>query len=136
MTSPDLALQVAVRAALIGSPLVTLLVPADRIVDGWVTGLDFPCITIGEATTAGERMVLGRQHARVTLTLHVWTDEPGTEACKGIVGACWLELSRLDLPGAVDVVVDGSRVMRDPTRENTAHGTLGVTALLELEPLA
>ena len=134
--SVDLDFQVAVRAALIGSPLVTLLVPADRVVDGWVTGLDFPCITIGEAVTVGERIMLGRQHARVTLTLHVWTEEPGTEACKALVGACWRALADLDLPGAVDVVVDGSRVMRDPSRENTAHGTLSVTALLELEALA
>ena len=135
--SVDLAVQKAIRARLVASAEVTVLVPAASILDRHARPAPRPGIIIGDAQTVRDEG-LDRRRVRVFHDLHVWTREPSTEVGKRIMGAVAVALrGRLDLGDGLhcaDCRVTGTRVMRDPDGETT-HGVLGVEALaLEAAP--
>lgn len=129
--SAALAVQIAVRNRLLAASAVTVLVPADNIVDRHSRPPLDPCINLGEGQEAeGDR--IDRSDRRVFLDLHVWKKEPGLEGVKAVAGAIRAAVygSRLAASGYHfgDCRVS-SRYLRDPDGE-TAHGVVTVEALV------
>jgi len=131
---PTLALQTAVRTALINSPAVTALVPADHIRSGSTRPDKTPTIIMSNGNTAlhGHDYTAQRT-AWVYLDLHVWTLDAGEDAAKEIAGTVMAALDKASL--AIDggycdhFRVTGSRFPRDPDPAY-GHGVLSVEALI------
>ncbi|RGP37970.1 DUF3168 domain-containing protein [Pseudotabrizicola alkalilacus] len=135
MFEPSLALQTAIRSALIASPAVTALVPADRIRAGSSRPDYFPTIVLA----AGQTLFLGRASgsqlcARVILDLHVWALEDGADTARQIGGAVMQTL--IDPPQAEAFGIDqwdkpSVQWMRDPKPELTAcHGVMQLSGVV------
>ncbi|MDX0889761.1 DUF3168 domain-containing protein [Sinorhizobium medicae] len=133
MIEPTLALQTAIRTALVGNSAVTTLVPADHIRAG-STGPDkLPCIMMSDGnTTLHGHDYTAQRTAWVYLDLHIWTLDAGQDAAKEIAGAVMAALDR-PLPiegGECDHFrVTASRFPRDPDPAY-GHGVLSVEALI------
>lgn len=133
MIEPTLALQTAIRAALVGSPAVTALVPAGHIRSGSTRPDKTPAIIMSDGTTAlhGHDYTAQRT-AWVFMDLHIWTLNAGEDAAKEIAGAA---TSALDRPLSFDGCqcdhfrVTASRFPRDPDPA-FGHGVLSVEALI------
>ncbi|WP_299648572.1 DUF3168 domain-containing protein [uncultured Jannaschia sp.] len=135
--SADLAIQRALRARLVASPAVTALVPAASILDAHKRPAPRPGIILGDAQSVRVESI-ARNLETVTHTIHVWTEEPSTERCKGIAFAVRsaIEAARLDLGPdyhCADWDVTSARYLRDPDGV-TAHGVLTVEVLAERVP--
>lgn len=133
MTEPSLALQIAIRSALISSSAVLDLVPADHIVDHSARPEAFPAILIGDGQTMRADLTYSRRHIRVVSDLHVWTVEGGLAVAKEIVGTVEAALRSkpaLTSHRLVDFRLVGTRFLRDPAGEH-GHGVVTVEALLE-----
>jgi hypothetical protein len=134
MTEPSLALQRAIRNALITDAGVTALVPAASIFDGAARPEAFPCIIIGDGQTvlAGDHYDSWR-NVWTYADLHIWTEEAGLEAAKAIAGAVWDALGvELDVPGFLmsdGIHVTGTRYMRDPAQQH-GHAIVSVEAFM------
>ncbi|QFS82344.1 DUF3168 domain-containing protein [Roseivivax sp. THAF197b] len=134
MIDPTLAFRTAVRAALMGAPAVTALVPADRIRAGSTRPGDAACIVL-----AGEQIVFkgrasGEQFcASVYLDAHIWAPE-GADLAHQIGGAAMLAL--LDAPTSEEIHVDewtkpSIRYLRDPAPERAwTHGVIELEAAI------
>ncbi|WP_028030529.1 DUF3168 domain-containing protein [Gemmobacter nectariphilus] len=137
--SAELAVQVALRARLIGTPAVVALVPAAAILDTGQRPALFPAIILGESQAVDEGDSIARDRLRVYHTAHVWTRETSLQGVKRICGAirAAVAVGRLDLgPGfhCADLRVSSMRQMRDPDGE-TSHGVVTIEALVkELAP--
>lgn len=131
--SADLAVQVALRARLVGSAAVTALVPASAIVDAHERPVPAPRIVLGETQEVDPESSLDRSHLRIYHTVHVWVREPSTEGAKRIVGAIRTALrDRLVLSGGyhcADMRIAGSRILRDPGGDQS-HGVMTVDLLV------
>lgn len=133
MIEPTLALQTAIRAALIASPAVTDHVAPDLIRSGSTRPGNMPCIVMSGGSTAlrgdGYR---SQRLAEVFLDLHVWTQGDGEDRAKEIAFAVQSAL-------AGGVVIEGGSVeafritravySRDPD-PTFGHGILSVEALV------
>ncbi|MCF8483834.1 MAG: DUF3168 domain-containing protein [Rhodobacteraceae bacterium] len=135
MFEPSLALQTAIRAALIAAPAVTALVPADRIRAGASRPDLFPTIILAP----GQTLFLGRASggqlcARVVLDLHIWALEDGADTARAIGGAA--QQSLIDAPEAEGFGIDEwgkpqTQWMRDPKPELIAcHGVIQLSGVL------
>lgn len=83
MIEPSVALQTALRAALITDPAVTALVQPEYIRSGRADR--FPCVIMSGGSTEYLGRASGSQHlARVNLDLHVWAVEDGPDTAKAI----------------------------------------------------
>jgi hypothetical protein len=132
MIEPSLAVQIAVRSALIAVPAVTDAVVADHIFDRRVRPVDFPCIIIGDGNTALEPITLTRSHVRVFADLHIWTKEGGLETVKTIAGNVATALRvkpSIDGFHVVNWKVTGTRFLRDPAEEY-GHAITSIEVLL------
>jgi hypothetical protein len=132
MIEPSLAVQIAIRSALIASPAVTGLVPATSIFDRRTRPELFPCIIIGDGQTALEPITLARSHVRVFADLHIWTKEGGLETVKTIAGNASAALrAKPSIDGfhVVDWKVTGTRFLRDPADEY-GHAITSIEALV------
>ena len=132
--SADLAVQGALRARLVTSPAVAALVPPGAILDAHKRPAPRPGIVLGE-TQALRYESLSRRLETITHTIHIWTEEPSTEANKRIAFAVRgaIESARLDLAPnfhCADWDVVSTRHLRDPDGV-TAHGVLTVQVLVE-----
>lgn len=133
MFEPTLALQTAIRAALVGSPAVTDLVPADHIRSGSTRPDKTPAIIMSDGNTelAGHDYTAQRT-AWVYLDLHVWTLNAGEDVAKEIAGAV---AAALDKPLTFEGCdcdhfrVTASRFPRDPDPAY-GHGVLSLEALI------
>lgn len=131
--SADLAVQKAVRTALVQTAAVTSLVPAASILDTNQRPAPVPSIIIGEGMAMeGDR--IDRCDQRVFLDLHIWKKEVSTTGVKLIAGAirAAIDASRFGQTDGFhfgDVRVSRARFLRDPDGE-TAHGVVTVEALV------
>lgn len=133
MTEPSLALQIAIRAALVASPAVLDLVPADHIVDHSARPEAFPAIIVGDGQTLRADLTYSRRHVRVVADLHAWTIETGLASVKTIAGTIEAALRTkpaLNTHHLVDFRVTGIRFLRDPAGEH-GHAVVSIEALLE-----
>lgn len=133
MFEPTLALQTAIRAALISSPAVVALVPADHIRSGSTKPDKLPAIIMSDGNTslAGHDYASQRT-AMVYLDLHVWTLDAGQDAAREIAGTVTAALDKtLNFEGCD---CDHFRVVRSafPRDPDPAygHGVLSVEALI------
>ncbi|MDH6268269.1 hypothetical protein M2360_003674 [Rhizobium sp. SG_E_25_P2] len=133
MLEPTLALQTAIRAALIASPAVTALVPADHIRSGSTRPDKTPTIIM----SGGQTILHGHDYAAqraawVYLDLHVWTLNEGEQRAKEIAFAV---TQALDMPMTIQgglcdhFEVTGCVYPRDPDPAY-GHGVLSVEALI------
>lgn len=135
MIEPTVALQTAIRAALIASPAVADLVPADHIRAGSTRPDKLPAIIMANGMTEFLGNAAGGQYvARVFLDLHVWALEDGAETARAIGFAVCNVLK--DAPGATGFSFDewelpAVRWIRDPDpAQNLTHGVLTVECVM------
>ncbi|SOC92566.1 Protein of unknown function [Rhizobium sp. AN5] len=133
MIEPTLALQTAIRAALISNPAVSALVPADHIRAGGSRPDKTPCIIMSNGTTELHGQDYTAQRAAwVYKDLHIWTLDAGEDAAKVIAFAVTTALDKtITIEGGY---CDHFRITRavyprdpDPTY---GHGVLSVEALI------
>ena len=134
MFEPTLALQTAIRAALVASPAVTDLVTADHIRSGSTRPDKTPCVIMSDGNTALHgHDYTSQRTAWVYLDLHIWTLNAGQDAAKEIAGTVTAALDKRNLPiegGYCDHFrVTASRFPRDPDPAY-GHGVLSVEALV------
>lgn len=135
MIEPSLALQTAVRAALIASPDLVQHVAPERIRAGSIRPERMPAIVLAPARVD----LLGRASggqivAEVRAMLHIWTVEDGSERAQAVAGAVLAAL--IDAPPALGVQIDEWDRPQlawlpdpDPTRPH-AHGAVALRAVL------
>lgn len=133
MIEPTLALQTAIRTALVNTPDVVALVPADHIRAGSTRPEKTPCIIMSDGNTSlhGHDYTAQRT-AWVYLDLHIWTLDAGQDAVKKIAGTVTATLDKsLDFEGCDcdHFRVTASRFPRDPDPAY-GHGVLSVEALI------
>lgn len=139
MLEPTLALQTAVRAALIAAPAVVALVPADHIRAGGTRPDRFPTIVIagGQVQFLG-RGAGGQLVARVFLDLHIWAVEDGPDTAKAIGFAA---LNALTVPPDAAAMAQGFHLdewakpsilwLRDPQPDRAySHGVMSLEAVI------
>lgn len=133
--TPELAVQKALRARLIGSTEVVALVPAASILDRHARPNPDPSIIIGEGQSIDAGDTLARDVVRVIFDLHVWKREPSTTGAKAIAGAIRAAI-RSGKPSLdagfhlVDWRVSSARFLRDPDGE-TSHAVVTVEAVVQ-----
>lgn len=129
----QLETQKALRTALTYALDVEWLVPASAIFDTNARPSARPCIIIGEAETLNAGL-MAQDVFVVNHTLHVWTQEIGTEQNKRITGAIINSI-----PKVLDVGPDAhcgslsfvsARTLRDPDGESV-HGVLTLQMLVQ-----
>ncbi|MBY2941411.1 MULTISPECIES: DUF3168 domain-containing protein [Rhizobium] len=133
MFEPTLALQTAIRAALVNSPAVVDLVPVDHIRAGTTRPDKTPCVIMSDGnTTLHGHDYRSQRTAWVYLDLHIWTLDAGQDAAKEIAGTV---MAALDKPLKIEggdcdhFRVARSTFPRDPDPAY-GHGILSVEALI------
>jgi hypothetical protein len=133
MIEPTLALQTAIRTALVADPAVSALVPADHIRSGATRPDKTPCIIMSDGNTAnGGHDYSSQRTAWVYLDLHIWKLDAGQEAAKEIAGVVTAALDKpLNFEGCEcdHFRVTGSKFPRDPDPAY-GHGVLSVEAFI------
>ena len=133
MIEPTLALQTAIRGALIADATVTALVVADHIRAGTTRPDNLPAIIIADGVTQYLGHSSGKQYiARVLLDIHVWTIAGGLDQAKHIGFA--VRNALVHTPASADCSIDEFKLThavwpRDPDK-NYGHGVLSVEAVL------
>ena len=80
MMAPDLALQTAIRAALIAEPVIAEYVPADRIRAGMIRDEELPAIILAPARVEMlGRGSGGQVSARIRIMVNCWAVEDGSD---------------------------------------------------------
>lgn len=133
--SPEIALQKAIRARLLGSSELSGLVPAASIMDRNQRPIPSPSIIIGEGQSVDDGDSIKRNLTQVYADLHVWKKEPSTEGVKTIAGAIRTAIHSARLEPqegfhVADAYVRSTRVMRDPDGE-TSHAVVTVSAKVQ-----
>ncbi|MFO1104599.1 MAG: DUF3168 domain-containing protein [Amaricoccus sp.] len=132
--SAALALQIALRARLVGTPAVVALVPAACIIDRGDRPAAPACIVLGEAQEI-EDGGMTRRRVRVHHTLHVWRRETSLEGVTAIAGQvrAAVHAAPLDLPdqfACLGAWVSSVRTLRDPSG-TMGHAVVTVEAIVE-----
>lgn len=129
MGEPTLPLQAAIRARLLDSEAVMMLVPPDNVRDWTAAPPVSHSIVIGEGQS-----VFSDYHANAYFNLHIWVKEPGLRIAKEIADAAInaIDGQRWTVPGLFvsDMGVDGTRYLRDPAGE-FSHGIISVRAIVQ-----
>jgi hypothetical protein len=130
--SHNLALQKAIRGALVGRSALVALVPASAILDRNARPNPSPSIILGETQEAEGSAVKG-DHVKIYHTLHVWLEEP---SLVGVRRIGWeirqaIRAGRVALEGGFSLAgwSTTARYMRDPDGK-TSHGVVTVSALI------
>lgn len=131
--SASLAVQKAIRARLVSTVKITLMVPAANILDRNARPNPVPSIIIGEDQEI-EGGDIARRNVLVYSTLHVWVKETGTTGAKAIAGAIRRAISLAKTPVTdgfhfADCRVTSTRFLRDPDGEHS-HGVVTVETLV------
>ncbi|TAU48175.1 DUF3168 domain-containing protein [Rhizobium ruizarguesonis] len=133
MIEPTLALQTAIRGALVNAPDVVALVSPDNIRTGSTRPDEMPCIIMSDGNTALHgHDYTSQRTAWVYLDLHIWTLNAGQDAAKEIAGAVTAALDTpLNFEGCEcdHFRVTTSRFPRDPN-PLCGHGVLSVEAFI------
>lgn len=132
--SAALAVQIAIRARLVGASALTALVPSANILDRHERPAPDPAIILGQSQTVDEGDI-ARTVVRIWHTIHVWKREPSLEGCNAICG----EIRRALMPARLllsapfhcaDSYVADFRTFSDPDGV-TSHGVVTVNALVQ-----
>ncbi|MDE4557570.1 DUF3168 domain-containing protein [Sinorhizobium meliloti SM11] len=135
MLEPTLALQTAIRTAVVNAPGVMALLEDDpsRVRAGSTKPDKTPAIIMSDGNTALHgHDYTSQRTAWVYLDLHIWTLDAGEDAAKEIAGAV---TAALDKPMRIEggecdhFRITASRFPRDPT-PGYGHGVLSVEALI------
>lgn len=131
---PSVAVQIALRARLVGASAVVAIVPPAQILDAHKRPLGYPLIVLGEGQAVEDGGDLGRLRTRVYSDLHLWIAEPSFETAAALAGAVHraLHSPRLELAApfmCADCLVRGARFMRDPGGE-LSHVVMSVETLV------
>ncbi len=136
MNDASLAVQKALCARLIATPVVTALVPAENIGDQNARPAPSPSIVLGEDQVVETNLRIDRSVVRVISTIHIWKEEKSTVGVKAISGAIRRAIGRvrpLDLADADyacgDCRVTSTRFLRDPDGV-TSHGIVTIECLV------
>ncbi len=133
MIEPTLALQTAIRAALIAAPAVLALVPADHIRSGSTRPDKTPAIIMSDGRTELHGHDYTAQRAAWTsLELHVWTLDAGPDAAKEIAFAVQSALDKtMTIEGGFcdHFEVVRATFPRDPDPKY-GHAVLSIEALI------
>lgn len=136
MLDPALAFQIAVRTALVASPDILALVPADHIRAGSTRPDRLPSVILADAKTEFLGCAAGSQRlARVYLILHVWAQEDGADTARQI-GAAVYQALQFGPADTAEISVDDwqqPRViwLRDPKPElSLTHGVMTLEAVV------
>jgi len=133
MIEPTLALQKAIRAALIATPAVVASVPAGHIRSGSTRPDKTPAVIMSDGVTELHgRDYTAQRGAWVFMDLHIWDLQNGPDAAKSIAFAVQSALD--SMPVFDNCECDEFRITRivyprDPKPE-VGHGVLSVEALL------
>jgi len=135
MLEPTLALQTAVRAALVNSPDLTGIVPAKSIRSGSTRPDKLPSVILSGVATQNLGYAAGSQYvARCLLDLHVWAVDDGIDTAWQIGFAVCNALRDAPQPDgfAIDEWEKPSvRWMRDPDPEKSlCHGVVSLSAIV------
>lgn len=139
MYDPSLAVQKALRARFVATTAVTVLVPAQNILDRNQRPAPDPSIVLGEDQTVepGSEQLISRTLVRVYSTIHIWKREPSLTGVKTIAGAIRRAIGRvqpldIDDPdySCADCKIDSTRFIRDPDGE-TSHGIVVINSLIQ-----
>ncbi|MBK3745816.1 DUF3168 domain-containing protein [Paraburkholderia aspalathi] len=135
MIEPTLALQTAIRSALLASGNVTALVPANHIRSGSTRPDSLPCVILSGVSTQNLGHASGGQYlARCLIDLHVWAIDDGHDTAWQIGFAVCNALR--DAPEAADFGIDDWSVptvrwMRDPDPDKSyCHGVISLEAVV------
>jgi len=135
MIEPTLALQTAIRSALIASSSVIAFVPKDQIRSGSTRPDKLPTIIMSGGQTEFLGYAAGSQYiARVFLDLHIWALDDGADTAQGIGFAVCTALQTA--PNAIGFSFDDFsrpvvRWMRDPDPAlSYAHGVITLEAVI------
>ena len=136
MIEPSIALQTALRGALIGNPTVSNLVAPDNVRAGSTRPDKLPCVILANPQTVHLGRASGGAYlTRVFIDLHIWAVEDGADMARQIGGAAALAL--WDRPAADGIAIDtyerpGFIYMRDPNPELAyCHGVGTVEAVIQ-----
>lgn len=127
--SATLALQKAIRGAMIARPELLLLVPAAAILDRNARPNPRPSIIMGECQEVGGDLATGGD-VDIFADLHIWVEEPSTTICRLIGWEVKMALRyRVQLGGGFHLAGwdTTARFMRDPDGV-TSHGVVTVAA--------
>lgn len=135
MIEPTLALQTAVRSALIASPNLTALVPVNHIRSGSTRPDKLPCVVLrGIATNNLGHSYNGQFLARCLMDLHVWAIDDGRDTAWQIGFAVCNALR--DAPETDGFSIDEwefptVRWLRDPDPDvSYCHGVISLNAVV------
>ena len=132
MSTPELALQIAIRQRIIAA---NTGVPASNILDRNQQPIIDPSIIIGVGQTVDRDDSIKRDLFHVWKDLHVWKKEPGLGGVQAIAGAIRkaIHSDRLTLASpfhCVDAYVEDMRFLRDPDGE-TSHAVVTIKAIVQ-----
>lgn len=129
MIEPSLAVQKCIVSRLVAANVV----PFGNVFDRGGRPERFPCIIVGQASTAFPDYVEGFT-IETTADVHIWTEEADLASVKTITGAVrealWLGPWTIDGHLCINLRVQQARFMRDPDGIHS-HGVLTVTAILQ-----
>ncbi|QNQ63105.1 DUF3168 domain-containing protein [Brucella sp. 6810] len=135
MLEPTLALQTAVRTALINTPDLTALVEPRNIRSGSTRPDNLPCLILSGIASEHLGYAAGLQQvARVLLDLHIWALDDGIDTAWQIGFAACNCL--FDAPPTDGFAIDewhrpAVRWMRDPDPEKSlCHGVVSLEAII------
>lgn len=136
--TPEIEVQKAIRARLIGNPAIIAMVPASNVLDTHGRPSRLPAIIMGDSQSVDAGTSLRRTHTRVYHTLHLWARETSMESVKHLAALIHAEMrkGRLVLSGGLhcaDLKTAGSRFLRDPDGLH-AHGVVTVEVLISEVP--
>ncbi|MEQ8899281.1 MAG: DUF3168 domain-containing protein [Roseovarius sp.] len=136
MIEPSIALQTALRGALIGNAAVMDLVAADNVRAGSTRPDNLPCIILANPQTVHLGRASGGAYVtRMFIDLHIWAVEDGADMARQIGGAVAVAL--WDRPAADGIAIDAYErpsfvYMRDPDPERAyCHGVGTVEAVVQ-----
>ena len=129
----SLALQKAIRAALIAHAPLTNLVPAEAIVDAHATPLTFPSIIIGDGSEQPLDLTFSDNHVEAFADVHAWTAETNLAGVKEITALVHEAMADLDHPAGFRIIwsqITATRFLRDPSGKH-GHAVISLAARLE-----
>ena len=138
MIEPSFELQQAIRNRIVNfddGQLSDYGIEPNNVFDGQTRPDTCPCVIIGEGQSVLESVTYSRKHARLFMSLHVWTEGEGLHKIKTIsevIRRAMAHVSPDDFREhrLVDFKVSGARYMRE--LGTYGHAIVNVEALLEL----
>lgn len=134
MIDPCLAVRTAIRGALVNTPAVVALVPADHIRTGTTRPDELPCLRISDGNCVMHGHAAGGQFvATVTLDVHVWALNDGADMANLIAAECARVLMNPPAAGTDFIISEFKHVSTAWPRDvdlNLGHGVLSIVTTI------